>query len=453
MTELESRLAACEAAEDHFGAMQALEALRSASGGDPANDVRLGVHCLRAGRVERARALFQQCVDDDIDKALAYLNLGHAHKALGDNDKAVACYSWLVEHTDETYAAPAYLALADLKDFTLTEQVLGTLVSRLADPDIKPGYRALMQFALGYYHEEQGYIGDAFAALTEANNTMAVNRPFRGDLYAGLVMSFIEQVKGRVPDRATEGPAPIFIVGLPRSGTTLVEQILASHSQVEATDELRFLDYIAAPFESDGGLASKLDKLTAAEAAQLASEYVAKVEPYRVEGRPYFIDKNPANFLNIGLIMALFPNARVINIVRDVLDNTMGVYKQYFHRGNEFSFTLEGIIYYWQGYVSLMQHWMSIYPDRILNINYETLTATPDEQIRRILDYCGLPEEAGCFRSHETTRPILTPSASQVRQPISRKGVRSGQKYEPYLEAYLPALVDIDAKAHTILGI
>jgi hypothetical protein len=161
----------------------------------------------------------------------------------------------------------------------------------------------------------------------------------------------------------------------------------------------------------------------------------------------------PSNFLHVGLIKTLFPNAKIINVIRDPLDNAIGLFKTYFPDGAEYSFSMEGIIYHWQGYVTLMKHWDTIYPGGIMHLSYEELVSDPEAKITAMLEYCELPVEEACFRFYESDRPVFTPSAGQVRSPISAKAVGTGQKYEKYIKTSIPALAEIKIKSREIFGI
>ncbi|MBD3646813.1 MAG: sulfotransferase [Pseudomonadales bacterium] len=310
-----------------------------------------------------------------------------------------------------------------------------------------------MLFALACAREQRSDYELAYESLAEANEIIAMHRPFKADLYGALVTSLIKEVTRPAAPAEASGPVPIFIVGMPRSGSTLIEQILAAHSNVEATDELPYLSRIGLELENSGGYPPAIMALGEERRRLYVERYFSRVAPYRQSGRDYFIDKNPENFLHIGLIKELFPAARIINVVRDPLDNAMSVFKQYFNQGNEYSYSLEGIIYYWQGYVTLMRHWEQLYPGQILHVSYEALTAQPRENITSILNYCGLEPEETCFRFYESEVPVLTPSASQVRQPISTRSVGSGQKYEPYIKAFIPRLAEIKIKCREVLDI
>ena len=326
------------------------------------------------------------------------------------------------------------------------------LQGRAQITEAAPGYRALMLFALAVAYEQQGRLEDAFIAVSEANLVLAEHRPFRAEQFFKLVQSLVTEVTEPAAPVAYDGPTPIFVVGMPRSGTTLVEQILACHSDVEATDELPFLERFALGLEETGSYARALARFTPEQQENFAARYLERVAPYRRQGLGHFIDKNPANFLHIGLVKAIFPQAKIINVVRDTLDNAMGVFKQYFNRGNDFSYSMQSIIYYWQGYVTLMKHWEELYPGDVLHVSYEAMTRDADGSIGKILDYCGLPREEACFRFWESDRPVLTPSAAQVRNPITDAAVGSGLKYEQFIAPNIPALAEITRKAREVFG-
>jgi len=289
--------------------------------------------------------------------------------------------------------------------------------------------------------------------MCEANLILAQHRPFMGEQYALLVQALSKTARNLVAAPEKQGPTPIFVLGMPRSGSTLVEQILSSHSRVEATDELPYLERFGLELEQSGGYAKALTTLSTEQKQSYANQYFKQVAPYRQRDLDYFIDKNPSNFLHIGLIKNLFPEAKIINVIRDPLDNTMAVFKQYFSRGNEYSYSLAGIVFYWQGYLTLMKHWEQLYPGEVMHLDYEALVNHPEEKITEILEYCGLAVEPECFRFYESDRPVLTPSASQVRSPISNRSVGSGKKYEQYIKPVIPALAEIKRKCRDVLGV
>lgn len=453
MTNIDNELSQSETAEEHFSAIKALEELVAAEPENLDYRFKLGLNCLKVGQVERAESLFRSCIESGFDSPKLQLNLGHALKALGRTEEAVACYKALVEGNDDARAAVAYWSLANMKNYHFSDEEIVFLRGRVQITEAKPGYRGLMLFALAYAREQQGLYHEAYMAMCEANLILATHRPFKGEQYGMLVKALSKTGRNLVAAPERDGPTPIFVVGMPRSGTTLVEQILASHSSVEATDELPYLERLAIDLDKSGGYAKSLATLSTEQKLSYAKRYLEKVAPYRPRHLDYFVDKNPANFLHIGLIKVLFPDAKIINVIRDPLDNAMAVFKQYFNRGNEYSYSLQGIILYWQGYLTLMKHWEDLYPGEILHLGYEDLVNDPEEKITGILEYCGLPVEPECFRFYESDRPVLTPSASQVRNPISNRSVDSGKKYEKHIKAVIPALAEIKRKCREVLGV
>jgi tetratricopeptide (TPR) repeat protein len=453
MTNIDNELSQPETAEQHFSAIKALEELVAAEPENLDYRFKLGLNCQKVGQVERAESLFRSCIESGFDSPKLQLNLGHALKALGRTEEAVACYKALVKGNDDARAAVAYWSLANMKNYRFSDEEIVFLRGRVQITEAKPGYRGLMLFALAYAREQQGLYHEAYMAMCEANLILAMHRPFKGEQYGLLVKALAKTGRNLLAAPERDGPTPIFVVGMPRSGTTLVEQILASHSSVEATDELPYLERLAIDLDKSGGYAKSLATLSTEQKLSYANRYLEKVAPYRPRHLDYFVDKNPANFLHIGLIKVLFPDAKIINVIRDPLDNAMAVFKQYFNRGNEYSYSLQGIIFYWQGYLTLMKHWEDLYPGEILHLGYEDLVNDPEEKITGILEYCGLPVESECFRFYESDRPVLTPSASQVRNPISKRSVDSGKKYEKHIKAVIPALAEIKRKCREVLGV
>ena len=456
MQSLEKQLEVYEQAENHFAALETLEKINENSPENESILTKLGIKHLKIGNVDIAEKLLQSCLVRNPENTLASLNLGHALKAKGRTKEAAEYYRLLVENRDDSEAAIGYWSLADLKDFRFDQATMISLKTRIDTSQVKPGYKALMMFAFACSLEQSGNYQQAFEVLKKANDIINAHRPFRGDLYNKLIKSILAELTSQpdlVRHRIDEEPHPIFVVGMPRSGTTLIEQILASHSLVEATDELPFLERIGLELEKKGGYAYRLSRMSRDEVETYAKQYLSQVMPYRKRKAPYFIDKNPANFLHIGLIKTLFPHAKIINVIRDPLDNAMSVYKQYFNQGNDYSYSLEGIIYYWQGYVTLMNHWQTLYNKDIFHIAYEDLARRPDKRIKRLLKYCSLKEEAACFKFYESDRAVLTPSASQVRQPITNKSVGSGKIYQPFVQSYIAQLTQIKLKSKAIFGI
>jgi hypothetical protein len=242
-------------------------------------------------------------------------------------------------------------------------------------------------------------------------------------------------------------PDPIFILGLPRAGSTLVEQILASHSQVEGTQELADIQRMVLELQGrdldldNPRYPAALTDMAEADFRRLGEKYLADTRIYRT-GRPFFIDKMPNNFRHIGLIHLMLPNARIIDARRDPMSCCFSNFKQLFANGQEFTYSVEDIARYYRTYLDLMRHWDEALPGRVLRVHHEDVVADLEGSVRRMLDYCGLEFERACVDFHKTRRSVRTPSSEQVRQPIFRDGLEQWKKYEPWLGPLKAALGD-----------
>lgn len=286
-----------------------------------------------------------------------------------------------------------------------------------------------MHFALAIAAEQSEDYDTALRHFRAANEIQAKLRPFRSDAYKVMVEGLIATELPPVRDEPATTPRPVFIVGLPRSGTTLVEQILAAHSAVVATDELPFITRIAFGLERSGGYGRSLARLTEKERRGFRDYYLDEAGRYFAAGNRCFIDKNPDNFLHIGLIRALFPEALIINTRRDLRDNAISVYRQLFNVGHDYSASFEDIQAYCDGYLRLMAYWQENYPDAIRVQHYEDLVASPEQQIVELLEFCQLASETACFEFYRSKQPVMTPSASQVSQPIYTSSVGRWRHY------------------------
>jgi hypothetical protein len=233
-------------------------------------------------------------------------------------------------------------------------------------------------------------------------------------------------------------PDPVFIVGLPRAGSTLLEQILASHSQVEGTHELSDIQNAVTALQGRGAgqdsplYPAKLSDLPAEAFLAMGEKYLADTQVYR-NGKPFFIDKMPNNFRHIGLIHLMLPNARIIDARREPMACCFSNLKQLFASGQEFTYSVEDIARYYRTYLDLMEHWDAVLPGRVLRVHHEDVVADLEGSVRRLLDHCGLAFEPACVDFHKTQRSVRTPSSEQVRQPIFRDGLDQWKKYEPWL--------------------
>ncbi len=316
-------------------------------------------------------------------------------------------------------------------------------------------------FALGKALEDQGGYAEAFAWYSKGNALKRAESNYRPEIIENNTRQQIA-VCTRDFFRARSGwgadsPGPIFIVGLPRSGSTLIEQILASHSQVEGTQELATLQQMVHhllgrdPDLDDPRYPKILAEMSAADFRARGEQYLEETRYYRAgkllpggaaQPVPYFIDKMPNNFRHVGLIHLILPNARIIDARREPMACCFSNLKQLFARGQEFTYSIEDIARYYRTYLQLMRHWDSVLPGRVLRIQHEDVVQDLEGNVRRVLAFCGLEFEPACVEFHKTARSVRTASSEQVRQPLNRDGLEQWKHFEPWLEPLKAALGD-----------
>jgi tetratricopeptide (TPR) repeat protein len=441
-----------EAKEEHFLLLEQITLYLQTDENNASMLFKHGIVAMAAGKIEVAEQSFKTCLAYKDELPHLMLNFGHVYKARGDSRKAVEFYQRFIMDTP-TQCGVGYWSMADLKDYVFSCDDKNAMLQLLDNQEVNVGNKALLNFAFARACEQQADYNLAFENMSKANAIFTRYRPFRQDLFLDMVNSMMSGINNTFSKAVTvENFMPIFIVGMPRSGTTLVEQILASHSSVSATDELPYIERIGLELERTGGYVTRLTSLNNDQTHHYATKYRDQVQQYFDESKAVVIDKNPNNFLHIGLIKALFPNAKIINVIRNPLDNGLSVFKQYFSRGHEYSYSMEGILEYWQGYLKLMDHWTNIFGQDIYHLSYEGLTDKPEIQIRKLLDYCALTFEENCLSFHKSDRIVLTPSVSQVRQPINKRSVNSGMKYEQSIAPFLPKFEKIIKQAETLIN-
>ncbi|MEQ8433317.1 MAG: sulfotransferase [Oceanicaulis sp.] len=392
-------------------------------------------------RTGEAVSAFEKALELDPEQAQVWMGLGHAFKAVGRRDESEAAYHEALKRNSAL--GEAWWSLADLKTYTFSSTELEVLRSGGASAGGSAFDRAGFQFALGKALEDQGEFDAAFEAYEAGNALKHGADPFNIDAFeaqcAATKALFAAGLPARVPGAAPS--TPIFIVGLPRAGSTLLEQILASHSQVEATAELPHMVDLARGLRDQLGYPDALAKLNEDAFADIGARYLYETEPFR-GAHPYFIDKTPNNFAHAGLIARALPNAIIIDARRDPCDCGVSAWKQNFASGQTFSNNLEVLARYYLAYADLMDHLSASSPGRIITVQYEDVVEDAEAQIRSLLEACGLPFEDACLRFWETRRPINTPSAEQVRQPVYSRSVGSWRRFEARLGPFLDALGD-----------
>ena len=434
----------------HAQAMTELERLLAADPADVAYRTTYATTAASLGDPARAVELYRALIGDSPLAADLHLSLGHVLKTMGRTGEAIAAYRQAALVRADF--GDAYWSLANLKTYRFDDAELAAMKAVLARPVLRAEDRYHLCFALGKALEDRGDYAASHTAFAEGNARKKAEIRYRPELIernaeqqAAVCTAPFFRARAGVgcPDRD-----PIFIVGLPRSGSTLLEQILASHSAVEGTMELSDLPRIVQQLqgrEIDGQTPrypAVLAELPAGEFLRLGRQYLDETRVYR-SGRPFFIDKMPNNFRHIGLIHLMLPNARIIDARREAMACCFSNLKQLFASGQEFTYSVEDIARYYRSYVGLMAHWDSVLPGRVLRVWHEEVVDDLEGNVRRILDYCGLPFEAACVEFHRTERNVRTASSEQVRRPIYREGLDQWRHFEPYLGPLRDALGDL----------
>jgi len=401
------------------------------------------------GDHETAIALYQGLLAEAPDAPDVHLWLGHALKTIGRAAEAVEAYRAAADARPAF--GDAYWSLANLKLYRFEDGEIERMQAEEASPSTSPSDRCHLCFALGKALEDRGETAQSWSYYERGNALKRAESRYRPEI---LETNTAEQIRvcsdaffRRRSGWGASDPDPIFIVGLPRSGSTLLEQILSSHSCVDGTQELP--DIQAMVLELQGRdpdydhprYPAALSDMSAEDFRRLGEKYLADTRVYRSD-RPRFIDKMPNNFRHIGLIHLMLPNARIIDARREPMSCCFSNLKQLFAQGQEFVYSIDDIARYYRTYLDLMQHWDQALPGRILRVHHEDVVTDLEASVRRLLDYCGLPFEPGCIDFHKTKRSVRTPSSEQVRQPIFRDGLDQWKTYEPWLAPLKTALGD-----------
>lgn len=371
-----------------------------------------------------------------------WLNHAHALRTIGRGEESLAAYRRSIALAPNL--GDAYWGLANLKVATFADEDLAAMLEQVARPDVADEDRLHIHYALGKAFEDRAAFAESFlhyaagAALRRAQvaydpEAVAAHAARCEALFSPTFFAEREGAGCAAPD-------PIFVVGLPRSGSTLVEQILASHSAVEGTLELPDLSFIARALDREGGYPGVLAGLDRERLTGTGQAYLDQTRTYRKLGRPFFIDKMPNNFQHIGLIHLILPQARIIDVRRHPMGACFSAFKQLFAQGQTYSYDLGDLGRYYADYVELMAHFDAVLPGRVHRVIYEDLVEDTERQIRALLAACGLPFEEGCLRFHENARAVRTVSSEQVRRPIFREGLEQWRRYEPWLDPLARAL-------------
>jgi tetratricopeptide (TPR) repeat protein len=431
---------------------QAQEQTAELLAAEPGNRNYLIIHaltCVGLGQHERAIELYRELLAGAPQPAELHLSIAHSLKTLGRQADAIAEYRAAAQA--RSGFGDAWWSLANLKTYRFEERELAAMRSADASGATSDADRLHLCFALGKALEDLGDYRQSFEYYLRGNALKRAASRYRPEIIERNTRLQIEvctpALFARHGESGAPDPDPIFIVGLPRSGSTLIEQILASHSAVEGTHELADIPRIVVDIrgresESDTPrYPAALAEMSAADFRRLGEKYLSDTRVYRT-GKPRFIDKMPNNFRHIGLIHLMLPNARIIDARREPMACCFGNLKQLFATGQEFTYSVEDIARYYRTYLELMRHWDAVLPGRVLRVQHEDLVDDLEGNVRRLLDFCGLPYEPGCIEFHKTERSVRTASSEQVRQPIYREGLEQWRHYEPWLGPLRAALGD-----------
>jgi len=403
--------------------------------------------CGRLMRAEEALAAYRESERLDPRQPLIHLSIGHVLKTLGRRAECERVYHECIER--EPASGEAYWSLADLKTYRFSDAELAAMESQLRAGTGGDANAALLHFALGRAREQRGEFAPAFGHYAAGNALRRRNAPFDAIAFEDKSRRIVARMDGSFFASRRGGghpdPAPIFIVGLPRSGSTLVEQILASHPAVEGTMELPNIQTYVGELDALGAKRDAYpESLLPADASVLEAfgrRYIAETAPLR-NGRARFIDKLPNNFSHVGLIHAILPNASIIDVRRHPMDACLSCFKQYFAAGQAFSYDLQVLGRYYRCYLELMDHWDAVLPGKVFTLAYEDLVRSPQDAVRRVLAHCGLEFDDRCLRFHENERPIRTASSEQVRLPLYDSGIGYWRAFAAELEPLRVSLGD-----------
>lgn len=427
-------------------ALAEAEALHARDPESPLFMSHLAIERMQTGDFEGALAVFDRILDKQPHDPATLTSRGHALKTWGRQSEAIAAYKAACAARPEQ--GDAWYALANLKTYRFSDEEIARMRSLDATPHLPHNDRVHLCFALGKALEDQGDIDASFAFYEKGNQLKRAQSRYTSE---GMEAEFDAQKRACAPqlfaDKAGLGnaaPDPIFIVGLPRAGSTLIEQILASHSLVDGTLELPNILSLAQRLRgrdrADGGsYPDILGTLSGEQLEELGREYIESTRIHRQDA-PFFTDKMPNNFRHIGLIKLILPNAKIVDARREPMACCFSGYKQLFAEGQEFTYGLDEIGRYYRAYVDLMDHWDRVLPGAILRVQHEAVVDDLEAEVRRLLDFCGLPFEEACVNFHETQRAVRTASSEQVRRPINTEGLDAWRKYDDKLDVLRSAL-------------
>jgi tetratricopeptide (TPR) repeat protein len=404
------------------------------------------------GEAERATQVLEALLGEFPREELVWLSYGHVLRTAGRQREAIDAFRRCIELRPQF--GHAWVALANLKTYRFSPYEVAAMQTQLAQDELRNDERAQLEFSLGKALEDACDYAASFEHYARGNALRRAVVRYRGESVTRLVERTCRlYTREFFATRAGWGcpeADPLFIVGLPRAGSTLLEQILASHPQVEGTDELSDVPGFVLELGEGGEESGRppvypqtVARLTRPQLSALGERYLQQTRAQRRLGRPHFVDKMGSNFLHVGLIHLMLPNARIIDARRSALGCCFANFRHHYQLGMGFSYSLEDLGLYYRNYVALMAHFDRELPGRIHRVCYEDLVGDLEGAVRRLLEYCGLPFDEQCLRFYETRRTVQTVSSEQVRQPLYTEAVAQWQHFEPWLGPLKQALGDL----------
>lgn len=427
-------------------ALQALARAAQLEPNRPSAYAAAGTTNAMAGRHDAAITDFEKAIERDPKNAVALSGLGHVLKTIGRQEEAIERYRACVRHNP--WHGESWWSLANLKTFRFEPHEIDVMLEQLQNEALHDEMRANFEFALGKAFEDARDYDSAFEHYARGNDNRRQRETYdpvqTADLHDEFISTFTKELLERRSDGGHPSDAPIFIVGLPRSGSTLIEQILASHPEVEGTHELPELGRVARSIgvkrDDNEVYPSVVSELSGEELRALGAKYLSMTEKHRESGLSRFTDKMPNNFVHVGFLNLILPNARIINARRHPLDSCLGSFKQLFARGQPFTYDQFELAEFYLQYQRLMDHWNGVLPGKVLEVQYEAVVDDLETEVRRILEYCDLPWNDACLRFFETDRAVKTASSEQVRTPIYSSSKHLWRNYERHLEPMIEVL-------------
>ena len=405
---------------------------------DPENGLiwaELGTVLNKLANYKDGRDAYLKSIELKPDSPRVYLSLGHVYKTMGDIENSIESYKETIKHNN--LSGEAYWSLANLKTYKFTnneiEEMEKALKSEMSDIE-----KCQMYFALGKAYEVEKDFDNSFKNYSKGNKIKKEESEYSSmdttDNTSKVIQFFNEKKLIQLSCSKTLERDPIFVLGMPRSGSTLIDQIISSHSMVDGTQELPNIIKIAADLKRKNNLYPEiLDEIDEDEITELGEKYLNGTRWAR-DSAPYFIDKMPNNFIHIGLIKTILPNAKIIDTRRDAMDTCFSCFKQFFARGQLFTYSLEDLGKYYSDYIKAMNHWHKVFGDQIYTVRYDNVINDTENTIKELIQYCELPFENECLEFYKSSRPVKTPSAEQVRQPIYKSGLNYWKNFEEHLQ-------------------